>query len=473
MARTTRGRLYKRGKKGYYYLQFYINGKEHREALRDENGDPITKIETARIAADRILAPLRFKDEAQKRRTLVNELATLEQKAEAAAADLKNQTATLVDGWKIYLDSPSCPENLKKYGMKPPSNTRAYIAKMYYRMFLDWMQDNHPEIRLLSEVSEKTAYEYMAFLKKKHGDSGYVINIKIQIIKRLYAALLDDEKITMKMNPFKRIKSVKIMHVTKEALSVEEVRRLIDTAEDPEMRLLVIIGFCTGLRRGDCCTLQWDEIDLDHRIISRIPNKMRNRTQDPENVRVRIGIPHVLLDELSAIPPSKRRGPVLPNICNIYNKNRPRLDSCLESLFKNAKIETVKPGSKSAQHPHGIVIKGFHSLRHTFVSLSAEAGAPQHVIQRIVGHSSPLMTMHYTHLGNADLLRSADRLPVLPVDGASDESPGDVIAPIGSSSAEPDESERDRAELRAELRALSETLPSDRIREILNNYGEF
>lgn len=28
MARTTRGRLYKRGKQGRYYLQYYVNGKE-------------------------------------------------------------------------------------------------------------------------------------------------------------------------------------------------------------------------------------------------------------------------------------------------------------------------------------------------------------------------------------------------------------------------------------------------------------
>lgn len=48
MARTTRGRLYKRGKKGNYYLQYYQNGIEHREALRDEHGEPITRAEAAR-----------------------------------------------------------------------------------------------------------------------------------------------------------------------------------------------------------------------------------------------------------------------------------------------------------------------------------------------------------------------------------------------------------------------------------------
>ena len=467
MARTTKGRLYKRGKKGYYYLQYYVNGKEHREALRDEHGEPITKMEIARLVADRILAPLRFKDEAQKRRTLVNELATLERKAEAAVADLKNRTATLANAWEIFLKSPSCPDALARYGMEPPVNSRAYIAKMYYKIFLNWMRDNHPEISLLSEVCEEIALEYLASLKEKHGDSGYVINIKIQVIKRLYSVLLEDERITMKQNPFFRIRPVRNTQVSKEALTIDEVKKLIDAAEDPELRLLVIIGFCTGLRRGDCCTLQWDEVDLDHRIISRLPNKMRNRVQNPESVRVRIGIPHILLDELSSIPPHKRQGAVLPRLCKVYNKNRAQIASCIATLFKKAKIETIKPGSKSAQHPHGIVVKGFHSLRHTFVSLSAEAGAPQHVIQRIVGHGSPLMTMHYTHLGNADLLRSADSLPDLPTEITSDEIPkaNRKGKGIHFSSVKPDQTKCERAE----LLALFETLSPDQIREILNH----
>ena len=469
MSRTTKGRLYKRGKKGFYYLQYYINGKEHREALRDEHGEPITKVEIARLVADRILAPLRFRDEAQKRRTLVNELATLERKAEAAVADLKNRTATLANAWEIFLKSPSCPDALARYGMEPPVNSRAYIAKMYYKIFLNWMRDNHPEISLLSEVSDEIALEYLASLKEKHGDSGYVINIKIQVLKRLYSVLLEDEKITMKHNPFHRIKPVRNTQVSKEALTIDEVKRLIDAAEDPELRLLVIIGFCTGLRRGDCCTLQWEEVDLDQRIISRVPNKMRNRVQNPESVRVRIGIPRILLDELSSIPSHKRQGAVLPRICEIYSKNRARIASSIATLFKNAKIETIKPGSKSAQHPHGIVVKGFHSLRHTFVSLSAEAGAPQHVIQRIVGHGSPLMTMHYTHLGNADLLRSADSLPDLPTEMTSDEVPKTNRKAKGirvSSGKKPDQTKRERAE----LLALFETLSPDQIREILNHY---
>ncbi len=466
MARTTKGRLYKRGKKGYYYLQFYVNGKEHREALRDEHGEPITKAEAARIAADRILAPFRFRDEAQKRRTLVNELSTLEQKAEAAAADLKNQTATLANGWEVLLKCPSCPEPLNRYDKNPPPETRAYIARNYYRGFTEWLQSKHPDIKLLSEVTEDIAFEYVEALKEKHGKNGYSVNVKFWTLRQIYNVLIDDERISIRRNPFKRIKDVKTRSNTRQPLTIEEIQRLIEAAPDTEMRLLVIISFCTGLRLGDCCTLQWGEVDLVRRIISRIPNKMRDRVKNPEDVRVRIGIPHLLLNELSVIPAEDRTGPVLPEICKLYNTRRMYVYQKIRNLFHDAKIETIQPGSQDAQHPRGITIKGFHSLRHTFVSMSAAAGAPQHVIQRIVGHSSPLMTMHYTHLGNADLLRSADSLPALPLETApGKETAAEAADVIDVSPLETDDqTERDRSE----LRALADTLPPDQIREILD-----
>lgn len=467
MARTTKGRLYKRGKRGNYYLQFYQDGKEHREALRDEHGEPIREAAAARAAADRILAPLRFKDDAQKLRTLVSELSALEKKAEDAAAVLKNQSATLENGWECFLKCPTCPDTYTRYGkQEPPHDSRAYISRGYYRNFVLWMEEHHPEAKLLCEVSEDMAQEYIDTLKEKYGTNGRPVNERLRVVKQVFFSMLEDEKIVMPRDPFKRIKRLKTFTTTKDALTIEEVQRLVNAAQDAETRLLVLIGFCTGLRLGDCCTLQWGEVDLARRVISRIPNKMCDRVQNPENVRVKVGIPALLLNEFLQIPADRRNGAVLPNLCDQYNNLHTGIYKRIRALFQRAKIVTVKPGSKDAQHPHGIIVKGFHSLRHTFVSLSAEAGAPQHVIQQIVGHSSPLMTMHYLHLGNSDLTRSAALIPELPMQEAQENaaSGSDAADMIDISPVEEEPEER------AELRALADTLPLEQIREILNHY---
>ena len=64
----------------------------------------------------------------------------------------------------------------------------------------------------------------------------------------------------------------------------------------------------------------------------------------------------------------------------------------------------------------------FHSLRHAYVSLHAEAGTPQAMIQANVGHSNPAMTAHYTHVNEETARHVAEVLtlekaqvrPVLP-----------------------------------------------------------
>jgi integrase len=48
----------------------------------------------------------------------------------------------------------------------------------------------------------------------------------------------------------------------------------------------------------------------------------------------------------------------------------------------------------------------FHDLRHSFISLMAEHGVPIQVVQAMVGHMSPAITKHYTHV-SSDAARRA------------------------------------------------------------------
>ena len=44
-------------------------------------------------------------------------------------------------------------------------------------------------------------------------------------------------------------------------------------------------------------------------------------------------------------------------------------------------------------------VKGFHSLRHTAVTLSLQNGASVASVRRLAGHASERMQQRYTHLG--------------------------------------------------------------------------
>ena len=92
-----------------------------------------------------------------------------------------------------------------------------------------------------------------------------------------------------------------------------------------------------------------------------------------------------------------------PVIAEMYLHRNWHLDSGLRKIFNTANITmSVRMEGRSRKS----VVASFHSLRHTFVSLSANAGVPLPVVQSIVGHTSTAMTRHYYH-ENLDALRSA------------------------------------------------------------------
>jgi hypothetical protein len=78
--------------------------------------------------------------------------------------------------------------------------------------------------------------------------------------------------------------------------------------------------------------------------------------------------------------------------------------------FKACGIILHKPGTGTGGK-RAVIEVGFHSLRHTFVSLCRESNAPLAVVESIVGHSNPSMTRHYTHVGELAAGRAVAALP--------------------------------------------------------------
>jgi integrase len=112
---------------------------------------------------------------------------------------------------------------------------------------------------------------------------------------------------------------------------------------------------------------------------------------------------HALREILAAIPESERGVFVIPEIANDYTGARWKISQGIAQIFDSANITTsIQLEGRSRKTPEAT----FHSLRHTFVSLAANAGVPLHIVQSIVGHESTAMTRHYYH-ENVDSLRMA------------------------------------------------------------------
>ena len=432
MARTTKGRLFKRGKKGNYYIQYYLNGKEIKKALHDENGKSITSLRKAEKARDILLAPYLTGDDKLRREQAYSALQTAEEKALNAEKEQKH-SIKISSGWTTYIKSQFRPDS-------GPATLVNYERQ--YTKFGKWLVDNYKDINNIVEVTPGIAAEYASFLESE-GYSRNTYNKHITFMKLFYKVMLEENR--AEVNPFERLKRKKQITNSRKELSVEQVHDLISSAPG-DLKLLFTLGYFTGLRRGDCCTLLWSEVDLARRIITRIPNKIKNRSSNPQAVKV--GISEHLHRGLSQIHPEQRKDYVLPQMAEYYLDNkRDRINRMIKKHFENCGLKTVQDGTGEGTGKRAVIQYGFHSLRYSYISHHAEAGTPQAIIQANAGHANPAMTEHYTKISDDAALRVATALDITP-----------DAKLIEAVEVEPE---------REKLRHLADTLPIDEIKKVL------
>lgn len=460
MAKKTTGKLYTSGAKGYWYIRYKFEGKENRTRLLDTTGKPITKEKEAHAAADRLLARIHETNKAEQLRTLKNDLQDAEQAAIEAAAQMLNSRATVAEGWRLFMGCPKRPASCKRFPVDAiPRHTTAANYRSYYERFTAWINENHPKTRLLSDVTPEIAAGFMDAIRQS-GASG-TFNKYLQFFNCFFGTLAGAGKITA-VNPFQDVDRTRHQYNSKKPLTVEQIAALIDTAAG-DMRLLIALGYFTGLRMGDCCTLQWREIDLLRGVIERIPRKTAHTVKDKAQAVVKVGIPPYLFDMLSAIPTIERGAYLLPKFAEKYLAGGDRqITKWILKHFESCGIEIHRPGTgiQTATDPEtgeqkksgcrAVVEIGFHSLRYSYISHNAEAGTPAAIIQRNAGHSSPAMTQHYTKISDAAAVKYATALQLPEIDVID-------VEPL------------EEAPERAELRKLADTLPPEEIRELLNH----
>ena len=277
------------------------------------------------------------------------------------------------------------------------------------RHFSLWMRDCHPEVADAAGVTRQIADEYIAAYGV--GRAAFSFNMRATSLKSIFRVMLDGVKDAE--NPWDAIKMRIIDGHSRRELSHEEVRRIIAAADafGAEWRVLIALGIYTGLRLGDCCLLSWENVNIVTGLIHVVPQKTRRYSHGRS---VTIPIHEQLLSALVKSGDAMRSGFVMPGIAALYSKRRGRFTRKLKKVFENAGIVR---NAKCEGRTRAVPLATFHSLRHTFVSLAANAGVPIVVVQAIVGHASPVMTQHYYHANAVALKRAVDAIPSFSSDG--------------------------------------------------------
>ena len=347
----------------------------------------------------------------------------------------------LAEAWHHYEMSPN---------RRDLARSTLESKRIVWMGFARWMEHNHLEIAHLAEVTETAVAEYLAEFRCHHSASTY--NGHVCVLREIFRVLADKAGIVH--DPWAGVCLKADDSISRRELSLDEVERLYTAAskEGKEWKLLLMTGIYTGMRLGDCCRLKWEDVHLDRGVIQIIPEKTKKHAHGKP---VTIPIHPSLMAELRIVreegigkreemgtgngeretgngdvgqgtsdaavgrdDPIAPHAFVNPKVADLYMNRKWQLDEGLRRIFKAANITmSIRVEGRCRK----TVVASFHSLRHTFVSLSANAGVPLPVVQSIVGHCSTAMTRHYYH-ENLDALRSA--VASIPVIGKREEGKG-------------------------------------------------
>lgn len=457
MAKKTTGRIFTSGKKGFYYLRYKVNGKDNRVRLMDTAGNPITSKAEAQAAANRILAHIHESDKTEQLRKLKNDIQDAEEAAVIAELNMRNAAASIDKGWELFMTCSSRLKSCKRYSAGAiPKDSTVDVYHGYFMRFAEWMKEYCPEVYQLSNVTPEIADEFIGELQRKLA-AGTVNKYRAFFIA-FFHALNNDGKISIRRNPFATVERLEEDVNSRRELSIPELQRIIETAEG-DLKLLLQVGTFTGLRLGDCCTLLWNEIDLARGIVRRKPRKTSRKT----GALVTLGIPEPLFQALNAVPETERSGYLLPRFAELYlaPHGTGAVTRIIQRHFKACGIELYASGTGAKYHYEGkkkvydesrraVLQVGFHSLRHTWISLHAMHGTPQAVIQQAAGHANPAMTEHYTHVSEEAARIAARAFDIPQLAGETID-----VTPV----PEPE---------REELRKVIETLDAEQVRKVLD-----
>lgn len=313
-----------------------------------------------------------------------------------APLGLGSRTLPLAEVWREYEKSPL---------RRDLARSTLSAKRIVWMAFARWMRENHFEATELGRVTPDAIAEYLADFRRTHSASTY--NCHVCVLREIFRVLA--AKAGIGADPWEGVRLLSDDSRSRRELSTDELSGIFKAAKrhGAEWLLLVATGTYTGMRLGDCCTLDWESVNLARSVIQVVPEKTKRHAHGRP---VTIPIHPELMELLLAVPPEQRHGFVNPAIAESYLSSRWRVDDGVRRIFKASNITmSVRVKGRARRS----VVASFHSLRHTFVSMSANAGAPLAAVQAIVGHCSSAMTRHYYHENEATLRRAVESIPAI------------------------------------------------------------
>ena len=303
-------------------------------------------------------------------------------------------------------------KSVKEYGnnvfMAGKSVTFSENARASYQMFLD--RHVYPALgdTLLTDVTPAMLTALLTDFQRagySHASTIKLYNICNGLFQ---SAFLDG---SIEMNPLLRVrrpaprKDEPKKEETDKALTVEQLRHVLACVEQEPLkwRAFIHVAADTGLRRGECCGLQWSDIDFKAGTLTVRRNLQYTAAKgiyeaSPKSGKIRVV--DIGPDVLALLRQLQQE-----QAASCISKWVFTQDGSPEPMFPQSPTKYFRTFGKK----YGIEDFHPHKLRHSFASIAITSGADIASVSQKLGHADKSTTLRmYTHADAESMKRASD-----------------------------------------------------------------
>jgi integrase len=198
--------------------------------------------------------------------------------------------------------------------------------------------------------------------------------------------------------------------ISRTPFAPRELSLLVKHAPSNDWRGVILCGLYAGLRLGDAARLKWKSVDLAEGTLRLIPAKTKRKKREiciPLHLELRAFLEeHPSADDADS--------PVFPSLAKRSVSGHHGLSLTFVEIMETAGVSrgkariVAKESAGRTTHE-----KGFHSLRHTYVSALANADVGEDVRMKLAGHSDSEAHAIYSHHEVKTLAAAIEKIPGL------------------------------------------------------------
>jgi integrase len=238
--------------------------------------------------------------------------------------------------------------------------------------------------------------------------SASTANLAVKIIrmalKDSQIAGLVDTNVAVGVRPVKHRGKVN----ARRAFTLPELKNILSKASG-EWRGIILFGLYTGQRLGDIAKLTWQNLDLDRQELAFVTSKTGR------NQRIPLAGPlQRLITKLDAGDNPKQ--PLFPRAAAVGltgTLSNQFYEILIDAGLAETRSHAAAATGKGRSSRRAFNALGFHALRHTATSLLKNAGISPAIVQDIIGHDSPAVSAHYTHIEESAKRKALNAIPDL------------------------------------------------------------